>query len=278
MVEAFTYEPITAEVVCQHKKTTDNPTFPYHRHDGYEIYLFLQGNILFYQEDHCYVLSAGDLILLSPSQLHRVVSDTDSNYERIVINLAPSFLDSLSTENTNLKSCFTMEEGNLARPITLNGEQISQFISYSEKLSDVLLTKEYGSDIRTRIYASQLLLLINECQKNISTAPNVMPDLVKYIMRYIQENLTTQICLEDLAKNHYISKTQISRIFKKHTGLTLRSYILDQRIQRAKQLLWSDKNVSEACYDSGFVDYSNFIRSFKKSVGMSPGQYKKLHR
>jgi AraC-like DNA-binding protein/mannose-6-phosphate isomerase-like protein (cupin superfamily) len=277
MTEVFTYEPITEEIVCQYKKTSDNPTFTYHRHDGYEIYLFLKGNILFYQEDHCYVLSAGDLILLAPSRLHRVVSDTDSDYERIVISIAPAFLDALSTENTDLKACFVAKEA-MSRPITLNEEQISRFKTYSEELAHALLRQEYGWDIRARICASELLLLVNECQKNISSAPNVMPDIVKYVMRYIQENLTTQISLENLAKSHYMSRTQVSRIFKKHTGLTLRNYILDQRIQRAKQLLMTDKNVSEACYDSGFADYSNFIRSFKKGVGMSPGQYKKLQK
>lgn len=63
--------------------------------------------------------------------------------------------------------------------------------------------------------------------------------------------------------------------FKKYTGLTLREYIADLKIEEAKKLLLSGENVSDACCKSGFSDYSNFIRTFTKATGLSPGKYAK---
>lgn len=273
MSEPFYYEPITSDILCTHRRTTDNPTYYYHRHNTYEIYLFLQGNIHFYQNHHCYELSAGDLVLLSPFHMHRVVSEENTIYERITINISSAMLKNLSTETTDLASCFLKDEEEICKPVSLPDEQLASFISYSNKLSEALSSDSYGADIRTRIYISQILLLINECQKNLSPAPNIMPQLVQNIMLYIQEHLEDEITLADLSSKFYVSKTQISRSFKRHTGLTLRTYILDQRIQKTKQLLKRGYTISEACFSSGFSDYSNFMRSFKKMTGLTPGQF-----
>ena len=51
------YEPLTDEVACVHKRAKGYQTYSYHRHNGYEVYLFLEGNILFYQGSNCYKLA-----------------------------------------------------------------------------------------------------------------------------------------------------------------------------------------------------------------------------
>ncbi len=275
MTEPFSYEPISDDILCMHRKTNDNPTYYYHRHNHYEIYLFLEGNIRFYQNHHCYELLPGSLLLLSPFHMHRVVSEENTVYERITINISDSMLKSLSTEKTNLSACFLTDEEELFSPLSLSPAQISSFISYSDRLSEALSANTYGADILVKIYTSQILLLINECKKNPSSTPDVMPPLVKNIMLFIRKHLEEDLSLERLSGTFYSSKTQISRTFKRHTGLTLREYILDQRIEHAKYLLKEGYSISEACYSSGFADYANFMRSFKKMTGISPGRFAK---
>ena len=104
---------------------------------------------------------------------------------------------------------------------------------------------------------------------------NIMPRIVIDAMKYIDANLNTELTLEELSLSINYSPNYISTEFKKHTGLSLREYILDKRIECAKKLLMDGKNVSDACLMSGFNDYSNFIRSFKKKTGISPGHYAK---
>lgn len=92
-------------------------------------------------------------------------------------------------------------------------------------------------------------------------------------MDYIETHLTDSLTLQDLSDNLFANSSYISRQFKKHTGLTIRNYILTRRIELAKSCLTEGMTITEACYQSGFGDYANFIRTFTKLVGTSPGKY-----
>ena len=110
---------------------------------------------------------------------------------------------------------------------------------------------------------------------NLGIYYNLMPKMIMDTMDYINDHLTEKISLDDLAAELNYNGNYLSNRFKEHTGLTLRSYILSKRIDLAKSLLLAGQSVSDTCLMSGFNDYANFIRNFKRQVGMSPGRYKK---
>ena len=78
-----------------------------HHHDFYEVYFFLGGNVEYSIEGQGYQLQPGDVLLISPMELHqpRIRAGADA-YERIVLWLNPAFLAGLSTEQTSLTRCF----------------------------------------------------------------------------------------------------------------------------------------------------------------------------
>ncbi|MDF2484463.1 MAG: AraC family transcriptional regulator [Herbinix sp.] len=271
----FNYAPVVEDILYEHKITnTRNFTYPYHRHDGYEIYLFLGGKVHCYIEQACYPLQRGDLITFHPEEMHRVVCLDDLTYERISINIKPLCVHNLSMPSTNLSSCFEhrpLGKNNITR---LTNQEVNHFILLSHHLGDALCTSGYGSDVMSNVALAQLLLLVNLAyQKHSVQVKDIMPELISQTMSYIDEHLLGDITLKKLSNEFFTSGTYISRQFKKHTGLTLRSYILDKRISLAKTQLASGKSVTEACYLSGFSDYANFIRSFTKLTGISPGRF-----
>ncbi len=270
----YNYVPVNEDILCSHKSTTISATFPYHKHDGYEVYLFLSGNIHCYTEQACYPLKRGDLVTFHPAEMHRVISLDEQLYERISINIKIPYAKKLSTSHTDLCACFEsrpMGKNNITR---LTNQEINTFILLSHQLGDALKSTTYGYDVLCNSYLAQLLLMVNQAfQKSPVHAKNIMPQIIIDTMSFIEEHLTEEITLDKLSSTFYANGTYISRQFKKHTGLTLRTYILDKRISLAKTLLASGKSVTEACYLSGFSDYANFIRSFKKQVGVSPGKY-----
>lgn len=269
------YEPLADEVVCVHKRAKGYQTYSYHRHNGYEVYLFLEGNILFYHGSNCYKLVPGDLLIIPPSCMHRIISIDESIYDRIVLNIRHSAIERLSTGMTNLFTCFELTDTDNIMPINLNKEEIERFTQLSEGLISSMKDHTFGSDVLANSYVSQLLLMINKSH-NVSPEPkfNIMPELVKNVMLYIEENLAGDLRLSKISEEFYHNGTYISRMFKKHTGLTLKEYIIDQRIEAARKILKHGGSVQEACYKSGFSDYSNFIRSYTAAMGVSPGKYK----
>ncbi len=274
------YFPISGGIYCYHKCTKENweePKMPYHRHDAYEIFLFMKGYTSNYVEHACYHLAHGDILIINPNELHRVVSLDNQVYERAFININKNVIENLSTDNTNLMECFKANSQGERKIIRLTSDQINQFVKLIHYVEHYFQSQEYGSDVLINAHLTQLLVMINLAYKGTAyTAPNVMSELIRDTMLFIKEHIEEPIYLEKLSKQFCLSSTLISREFKKYTGLTLRTYILGERIAHSKNLLLEGKNVSDACYLSGFSDYANYIRSFTKIVGIPPGQYKKV--
>lgn len=278
------YHPFEHSIICYSQKSVISAPpldpHPFHRHNAYEIYYFMSGNVNLYVEQQCYNLRPGDLVIISPEQLHRVVYLDFQVYERTIINIKHELIKSLSSESTDLTKCFNFESIDTFKHIHLNREQRDEYTGLVNKFNELRNTFEYGFDLKADYELANILIFINKLFENAQTSKkeNVMPDLIKNVMDFVQTHLSETITLEMLANEFYLSGKYISSQFKQHTGLTLRTYILDQRIAYAKKLLQSGANVSEACYRSGFSDYANFIRTFTNLVGVSPGKFARESR
>ncbi|MBR1757599.1 MAG: helix-turn-helix transcriptional regulator [Lachnospiraceae bacterium] len=92
---------------------------------------------------------------------------------------------------------------------------------------------------------------------------------------YIGKNLGQKITVSDLAELCGLTPNYLSYVFKKASGKTVTEYILDQRIQLAKQLLLREEHTSaEIAFFLGFTSQSYFISCFKKTEGMTPRAWK----
>lgn len=258
----------------RHFITGANP--PYHRHDAYEIYFFLHGDVELGIEQSSYKLKTGDLAIVNPDELHRCIVKEGSNYDRIIMNIKEPLFEKLSSPDTNLLRCFENHPHGCSNLIHLNSIQQSEYIALSNKLIAINHSRQkYGSDLLSFAYITELIILINTLftSNEPRNTDNLMPELIQNMMQYINDNLTSTISLDILSKQFNFNGIYLSSLFKQYTGLSLRTYILDQKIELAKKNLRLGCNVTEACRLAGFNDYSNFIRSFTKVTGISPGHY-----
>lgn len=98
----------------------------------------------------------------------------------------------------------------------------------------------------------------------------------KEMISYIQQNFMEKISLKEFSEQFHLSEKYISRYFKEHFHITLSQYITHLRLEHAKQLLQdTDIPVTEIAMQSGYQNVSYFIRSFKKTYGVSPLKYRK---
>ena len=70
-----------------------------------------------------------------------------------------------------------------------------------------------------------------------------------------------------------LSPWHFLREFKKYTGLPPHSWLVQVRLQKARQLLKQGQSIAMTAQNSGFSDQSHFNRHFKKAVGVTPSQY-----
>ncbi len=95
---------------------------------------------------------------------------------------------------------------------------------------------------------------------------------------YIRNHLTESLSIESLAKLVGYTEYYFSYKFQKETGVTVKDFILDERITQAKILLSdSNQSVQDVSDALGFCNRSYFSTCFRKKVGMSPNQYKAQH-
>jgi len=94
-------------------------------------------------------------------------------------------------------------------------------------------------------------------------------------VRYMEENLSQSISLQDLAGESKLSACHFCREFNKHFGTSPMSYLTSMRMERAKELLMRDDlNISMMAYELGYDSPGTLIRNFKKSTGLTPRDYR----
>lgn len=268
------FQALNHNVYCRHK-IGEHFTTQYHHHDGFEIYLFLKGDANYYIEQNCYHMKRGCLFNIRPNELHRVECFNLKVYERVSITIRSPILKSLSTEQTDLTKCFLDRPFGESNLTYLNEHQINEFLFMVHKLENLQHSEEYGHDLMTRSYLYQILIFVNNIfLKKTRTEPiNIMPPIVNKAMQFIDEHLTEPITMADIANHLHHNPTYISRCFKKVTGVPLKQYIIYKRIILAKKYLVEGYSLIDTCRLSGFNDYSNFARTFKKQIGCSPKKY-----
>ncbi|XOB61254.1 AraC family transcriptional regulator [Campylobacterota bacterium DY0563] len=102
-------------------------------------------------------------------------------------------------------------------------------------------------------------------------------DIVNKSLTYIYKYIDTEITLEELAKLNSVSKFHFHRIFKEETGENVFERISAIRLQKAANLLISNKysTISEIRESCGYSSHSSFIKAFKNRFGYTPSKWKK---
>jgi len=100
---------------------------------------------------------------------------------------------------------------------------------------------------------------------------------LKQAVEYINENLEITVSLTAIAAELGMSQYHFCRLFKRSTGMTSHQYLIQQRVERAKQLLKQPgQTVTEIASECGFANQSHLAKHFGKRLGMSPKQFRKL--
>ena len=265
----------TFEIFHYRDETLQDVTL--HHHDFYEVYFFLSGNVSYNIESFSYRLSPGDILLISPHELHQpVVSPEKQNYERFVLWLNPGFLQQFGTPEENMTRCFDSHEpghSNLIRPDGVTRELVNYLIQQLIREQD---SQDFASDIYCLSLLAQLLILINRTALRAGQAPESRENTdstVSRILSYINEHYNDDLTLDFLANKFFISKYHLSREFGRVVGTSVHRYILQKRLIMSRQMMAAGIPTAEVYQHCGFGDYSNFYRAFKKEYQISPREY-----
>lgn len=253
------------------------PEVDFHQHPFYEIFFFLSGDVNYIIEGRTYKLRPGDLLLTSNSDIHRPEIRPGKPYERIVFWLADDFFDILKDfHGEDFSTCFTdaaQRDYRLTRP---DEHCITQLKQLCDQMSKAKNSTEFGSYALTSAYLIEFLVRLS---RSYYDSPDSIKkdvtenDKINHVVQYINDNLSEDLSLDQLANTFYTSKYYLSKQFKQFTGLSIYQYIMKKRLIISRNLLQSGSSVMDACMQCGFNDYSNFLKAFKREFGRNPSTY-----
>lgn len=173
-----------------------------------------------------------------------------------------------------------------------NEEQIKALLTtYYIKLKDNIISnynikevldmdnKIIIEEIYTKNSLNEVIKFLIDKFSNISkyVASNSKGKGIKRIVKYVESKYYSDLKLESLAEIFNYNSSYLGKLFKDTTGKNFNTYLDNVRIEEAKKLLVEDKlKVYEICEKVGYKDIDYFHYKFKKYVGISPLNYKKI--
>ncbi len=267
-------------IECHFSDSMDTIDKRYTAHPQYEIFLLLEGDVTMLINSQRYMIKNGALVLLTSRDLHISMNNAPRTYKRITVMFDPHAIRQFNTEHTNLLDCFSIAASKQRNILYLSAEQIQTV----QALADQILTNgrsdRFGDDIIVLTSLLSLLIFINRLYRSHlpKIAPLPLTPIIREIVDYVDSHIDEELSVQSLCHHFSYSVAYISAQFSKQMGLPLKQFIITKKIALAKQLLAESLSVTQVYERCGFGDYSNFIRTFKKTVGVSPLQWQKLNQ
>ena len=250
-------------------------------HDYYELYVCLNGKAKVTYDDKEFFLSDRDFLITPPGVKHAhnpnnsylssvsICFSAEGLNQELICNKVGSFDD----EKLNILNILINEYINNYK------FQDNYMYPYVKKTE---FKDEYAYPQMFKCALEILLILITRTFQNETGDKKI--DIIKEgkenknkVIQYIKEHYKEKIVLEDIAREFNYSVGHLCRKFKLEIGDSIVNYIIKYRISMAMKLLFErqDLSIEEIALEVGFNDVQFFDKTFKKLVGMTPGQYRK---
>lgn len=256
---------------------------PLHWHSEFEINYILAGCAEFICGDKKFISAEGDIIIILPNQLHAIYPHENNNqlYDTIVFNAEMLGI----SENSR---CAVEYISPLASGISdINIRITNEHVHYSELkaiIESIFSCAKGNTPLLDMLMKSELLRLfwLLEESGSISQTARKNADKsesIRLAIDYMNKNYADNITIEQLAEIAHISKSYFMRRFKETAGVGAIEYLSQIRIKRVCSILAkTDKTATEAAFECGFRNLSNFNRQFLNIVGCTPREYRKMNR
>ncbi len=244
-----------------------------HKHDFCEIIFVSDGDGYVTLGDERRYLTRGDIVIYNPNTLHSEESSVDSPMELFFIALD--------------RMAITDLEKNYLLPPNYNfvyhsGKYYDTFLSYFSRIITEFENKdEFYVEIAQNLSRTMLMYIFRIINEQTTDSVPLLKGnkSIDLAVKYINGNFKSDITLEDIANKCYVNKYYLSHQFTRHQGVSVGKYILSLRISEAMRLLKETQlSVNDVAEASGFNDISYFCRMFKKTVLLTPLQYRKREK
>ena len=241
-----------------------------HGHDFFELTILLEGESYFEIEDETHHLTEETILILNPGIKHREY--TKDRMKNVQIHIGLRDFDVSGFEKNFLPLESTI--------IQLNNYK-TEFFATCKEIMQERSKAEPGYELVLKALVFKLIIyLIRDENTALSTDQLLISDkekqqFVNEIQLYIENHYSEELSLDHIAKQFYTSSTTLLRTFKEFSADTPINYLINYRLEKAKDLLstYPAMSIKEVAQNVGYNDSLYFSKLFKKHFGASPSFY-----
>ncbi len=219
----------------------------------------------------------GESVLVAPGETMVIdFPDADETPSQCIsLSLSPEFIqESLDHLNYNFAKVDETSTWNLKLDeyFLFNNKSLA---SATNNIMRIAMDDNSQKDIMADFALKELLIRLMQTQARSLVEQNLAKNKsrIGFVVDYIKKNLHQKLSIDSIAKLAYVSKSNFFKMFKDELGTSPNDFILQERINRAKQLLASNNSIKETAFQTGFSDTNYFTRVFKQLVGVTPKSY-----
>ena len=262
-----------------------------HKHNFYEFFFLLDGQLDFIIEETHRRYYPGDACIINSNVKH--VEKPDTKYTALYLNFKPDFLAQLNlysqekTFYTNDLFDFFKRNEQINRQVdyidfspvpSAVGETSSEIPLLLFHLVEELLCRKTGYQDIIYGYIKRLFSLLQKPSayncSNTKIQLSESQSLFERSLSYLNNN-KRKVTRAELAEELHYNGTYISQVFQKHTGQTLAVYIRNNYLNESTNLLLNtDLSITEIIKELGFENRTAFYSQFKKKFGTTPQIYR----
>ena len=257
-----------------------------HKHAFIELAYVVSGSGTHVVGDRSSLASKGDLFIINYDTPHAFFENDHENDPLVVYDLlfTPGFIDlSLINDvdfdaiNSSFLFYSLFPSQQIGPDLHISGSKYNIFSDIFKKIHVEFVNQKSGYINMIRAHLIELIIQIfrklSAPQRTDSLSRQTQ--IVNTTLEYLRENYYKNLSLGELAAQVFLSKDYFSRIFREITGMPINSMLQKIRVEEACKLLTStNRTISDIADHCGFHDLKYFYSVFKKTVGVTPGQYR----
>lgn len=244
--------------------SNSNKHYKKHFHDTFSLGINEQGLSIYTNNDKAYTLDdSSGLSIVNPYAVHSCNSCTEVLNIYYMLYLDVSWCRDIQKSIDDRAIDFV----NLPVDILEDKNFYDEYLDLCKFLfsDSYILDKE---DMVIDFFVKFFSLYLHK-----SEVPNISEEFDE-IVSYLQENYKENISIEELSKLFNLNTFYIIRLFKSKINLTPHAFMINLKINKAKELLQNGYSIVDTALECGFFDQSHFHRNFTKIVATTPKEYK----
>jgi AraC-like DNA-binding protein len=254
------------------------------RHDYFELFYLSHGEMMFQIHRQSFKIRAGDLVVIGSTFFHRPITHGFSHAKGIVLRFLPQTIlgKDPSGEDLEFLMPFLAQDEAFPHLVPARSGIPSKVLDLIKLIHAELPAQSIRSRLNARTYLKMILVILGNhyagYRSKLRQFHNKMKNIerLRPILDFIDEHLSERIAVNGAASMVHMSKSYFIRFFKKVTGQPFVAYLNHLRVAKAELLLTAtDIPLADLCQQVGFCDQSYFGTIFRKSVGMTPTQYRR---